>query len=334
MATLNSNNFHVSSALLAFGLAGGSAFMFVKLLVGELTPLQLVTGRVAMASLPLLVMMVITGSDPRISARFLASVTLLAVTDTIAPYLLIAWSQLHVSSSMAALLISTMPLFTTLIASRTAKDETSTSTAIAGMVIGFLGIAVLTGPEALNVTNTSALGAFAVITAAACYAAGAVYSKSLMRSADPIGLSAIKLASATLILVPLTAYLDGVQGYATLSSEGWLGLTAVGLVSTGVGRCVYQWVIGVAGSVRASLVTYIIPVVALFLGWAVLDEPIGLRTIVGASLIISGVASAMYGPQLTSRPRVKGFLRGTAPRLAAFKAVSKKPSRELTAAVK
>lgn len=209
--------------------------MFVKLLVGELTPLQLVSGRVAMASLPLMVMMLATRSVPAITARFLAGATLLALVDTIAPYLLIARSQLHVSSATAALLTSTMPLFTTLIAVRTTKDEGVGRTAVLGLVTGFLGVAVLVGPQALDVTSVSALGAFAVIVAAVLYAAGAVYSRSLVRYANPVGLSAVKLTIATLMLVPVVAGLDGLQDYASLSLHGWLGLIAVGFVSTGLG---------------------------------------------------------------------------------------------------
>jgi drug/metabolite transporter (DMT)-like permease len=98
--------------------------------------------------------------------------------------------------------------------------------------------------------------------------------------------------------LPATAATDGLDGYAALSLNGWAGLTAVGVVSTGLGRCVYQWIIATAGSVRASLVTYIVPVVALFLGWAVLGEPVGLATLTGAALIVAGVAFVMYGAQI------------------------------------
>jgi drug/metabolite transporter (DMT)-like permease len=118
----------------------------------------------------------------------------------------------------------------------------------------------------------------AATTAALCYAAGAVYSRTLLRGTDAVGLSAIKLALATGLLLPITLAFEGLGDFATLSGRGWLGLLVLGLVSTGLGRCIYQWVIATSGSVRASLVTYIVPVVSLLLGWLVLGETPSLRT--------------------------------------------------------
>jgi drug/metabolite transporter (DMT)-like permease len=299
--------------LLGFGVTAGSAFMFVKLLVGEITPMQLVAGRVAIASVPLLVLMAIAGSMPKLSRPFLAGAMLLAIIDTIGPYLLISWSQQHVSSSTAALVVSTMPLFTTIIASSTAGDEGMSSGAVLGLASGFLGVGVLAGPEAFDVTSNSALAVFAVLFAALCYAVGAVYSRTLLRLADPLALSAVKLALATFMLLPATAATDGLGAFESLSRAGWLGLITVGFVSTGIGRCVYQWVIARAGSVRASLVTYIVPVVALLFGWVFLDEPAGPATLAGAVLIIVGVALVMFGPQLKSLARSAGSMLTSLP---------------------
>jgi drug/metabolite transporter (DMT)-like permease len=271
--------------------------MFVKLLVGEITPVQLVAGRVALGASALLPMMVLTRSTPVLTRPLILGGAALALIDTVVPYLLISWSQRQVASSTAALLVSTMPLFTTIIVARTGEERVHVS-ALAGLASGFLGVAVLMGPDALDLRSGSALEVGAVVVAAACYAAGAVYSRTLKDLADPIGLSAVKLALATLALVPVMVAMDGVEAFGSLGWQGWLGLIAVGFVSTGLGRCIYQWVIVTAGSIRASLVTYIVPAVALLLGWAVLDEPLTASTAVGGGLIISGVAGVMYGPRL------------------------------------
>jgi drug/metabolite transporter (DMT)-like permease len=284
--------------LLAFGVTGGSAFLFVKLLVGEMTPLQITTGRAVMAAGPLLAMTVLTGSFPAMSARLVKGAALLALLDTIAPYILIAWAQIQINSSTAALMVATMPLFTTVIVAGTRREGGVTSTAISGLGIGFLGMAVLAGPQALSITSAGSVGMFAAMLAAALYAAAAVYSRTLMHLADPLGLSTVKLMIASLLLVPATAAVDGLQSFASLSSQGWLGLVATGFISTGLGRLVYQWVIVTAGSVRASLVAYIVPLVALVLGWAVLGERVSVTTLTGGGLIAAGVAGVLYGRQL------------------------------------
>jgi drug/metabolite transporter (DMT)-like permease len=284
-------------AVVAFGFAVGTNFMFVKLLVGEISPLQLVTGRLALAAAPLLALTMIY-SRPRITVPFVTGAAVLGAIDTVAPYLLIAWGQQSVASSTAALLIATMPFFTTLLAARTSESASVTSTAVRGLLCGLAGIALLAGPSAFDPSSSGTWGMLAVLTAAFCYAAGAIYSRTLSHHADPVALSAVKLALATCFLVPATASIEGFSSFATLSSQGWLGLVLLGFVSTGIGRCIYQWVVVTAGSVRASQATNIGPVVAVFVGWAFLGEPMGISTLTAASLIAAGVITVMYGSSL------------------------------------
>jgi drug/metabolite transporter (DMT)-like permease len=299
MKLLANKQTRVLLGLIAFGVTGGAAFMFVKLLVGELTPLQLTGGRVVTAAVPLLVMSALARSLPRLSSELLRGLTILAVLDTIAPYLLIAWAQLHVNSSTAGLLIGTMPLFTASIVAVTGREEAIAPTALAGLCTGFLGVALLAGPAAFQAGSASSLGVLAAVASAALYASAAVYSRTLMHLADPLGLSSVKLVIASLLLVPLAVAGGGLNAYGALSTHGWLALFMVGFVSTGIGRCVYQWVIVEAGSVRASLVTYIVPLVAILLGWLVLKEAVTAATIAAALLIASGVAGVLYGAQMS-----------------------------------
>ncbi len=92
----------------------------------------------------------------------------------------------------------------------------------------------------------------------------------------------------------------GVPDYS-LSVEAWLSLLALGVLGTGIAIIVYLWLVDNVGSVRSSLVTYIIPIVGLFLGWAVLDESVGASTILGSALIIAGVAAVVRGQAPSSQ---------------------------------
>jgi drug/metabolite transporter (DMT)-like permease len=87
----------------------------------------------------------------------------------------------------------------------------------------------------------------------------------------------------------------------SLSVEAWLSLLGLGIAGTGIGVAMYMWLIDNVGAVRSSTVTYIVPVIGLFLGWAVLDESIGLHTIIGFALIIAGVAAVMRGQAPSSQ---------------------------------
>jgi drug/metabolite transporter (DMT)-like permease len=170
-----------------------------------------------------------------------------------------------------------------------------------GIPLGFLGVVALTGGDVLNVTSGSTVGQLAVIGAAASYGAAAVYAKVLLRTEDALSLTGTKLAAGAVMAAFLVAVTEGVPAYAGLSVEGALSLVALGVLSTALAFTLYFWLVGAAGSVYASLVTYVVPVFGLLLGWAVLGEEIGPSTALGAVLIAAGVAAVMYGPALTSR---------------------------------
>jgi drug/metabolite transporter (DMT)-like permease len=187
-----------------------------------------------------------------------------------------------------------MPLFTALFAAVFLLEEQLTPARAFGLALGFFGVAVLTGGDVTDLSGSGLLGPLAMIGAAACYGAAVVYARFLLRQDDPLGLSGAQLAVGSLLVLPILLATRGVPDYS-LSIEAWLSLIALGVAGTGIGVAIYMWLVDNVGSVRSSLVTYIVPVVGLFLGWAVLDESIGLSTIVGFALIVAGVASAMRG---------------------------------------
>ena len=278
--------------LLALGCIWGSSFLFIKVIVDETGPVEVATGRLAIGALAILSFIAFRRLAIRWTPGVLAKVGVLALLANIAPFALIAWGQEHIESGTASVLNSTMPIFTSVFAAAFLLEERFTPARLAGLLLGFLGVLVLTGKDVLDVTDSSVLGQFAVIAAAACYGVGSVVSRTLLRSTDPISLSALQVTAGAFLSLPLLFAVTGTPDY-TLSAEAWLSLLALGAGGTGVAYVAYLWLIDVTGSVRASLVTYIIPIVGLFLGWAVLDEGIGLNTLGGSALIIGGVAIVM-----------------------------------------
>jgi drug/metabolite transporter (DMT)-like permease len=221
-------------------------------------------------------------------------VSVIAVTGTIVPFLLISWASGHIDSGLASVLNSSMPLFTALFAAA-AADEQITPARCAGLLIGFAGVAAMTGYAALDVSGDALAGQLAVVAAAASFAASAVYARGLMRTHDGIGLAGAQLAIAAVVSSLLFAAAEGTPDH-TLSAKVWLAIAVMGAVGAGVAYVAYIWLIGQIGSVRASLITYIMPIVALFLGWAVLGESIGVNTIGGMVLILAGIAMVMRAP--------------------------------------
>jgi drug/metabolite transporter (DMT)-like permease len=280
--------------LLALGATWGASFLFIKVIVEDTSPLEVAGGRLFFGALAVGVALAVRRTRPRWRPSLWAKVAVWALVGLVIPFILIAWAEEHIASGDASVLNSTMPLFTALIAAIFLMEERLTPLRLAGLAGGFLGVIVLTGGRIYDLGDSSILGQLAVVAAAACYGAGAVYARTLLEQEDPLNLSGGQLILGVVLVLPLLLVVRGTPDYA-LSVEAWLSLLALGVLGTGVALVAYMWLVDNVGSVRSSLVTYIIPIVGLFLGWAVLDESTGVNTIVGCALIVAGVAAVMRG---------------------------------------
>jgi drug/metabolite transporter (DMT)-like permease len=290
-----------------FGLGGvwGASFLFIKVIVDETGPLELVAGRMFFGALAVGLFVLYRRLPVPFQPRLIAGAAVLALVGNVIPFALIAWGEEHIDSGTASVLNSTVPVFTAVFAAALLEEEHFTAARLGGLVLAMFGILVLTGDDVLHITDASVLGQMAVIAAAACYGIAAVLARTLLKSQDPVGLSIVQLCMGTLLVIPILFIISGTPDYS-LSLEAALSLVALGVFGTGFGYIVYLWLIEKMGSVRASLVTYIVPVMGLLLGWLVLDESAGLNTILGALLIVAGVASVMRGqaPVRRSPPAV------------------------------
>jgi drug/metabolite transporter (DMT)-like permease len=289
-------------ALLALGATWGASFLFIKVIVDETSALEVAEGRIFFGALAVGVVLAIRKTPLRWQPSLWAKVTVWSLAGIVVPFILIAWAEEHIASGTASVLNSTMPLFTALFAAAFLLEEQLTPIRLAGLAVGFVGVIVLTGGDIYDFRDSSVLGQLAVVAAAACYGGGAVYARSLLRQEDPVVLTGGQLMIGTVLVLPLMLAVRGTPDYS-LSVEAWLSLLALGVLGTGIAIIVYLWLVDNVGSVRSSLVTYIIPIVGLFLGWAVLDESIGVSTILGSALIIAGVAGVVRG-QAPSRQRL------------------------------
>ncbi len=280
--------------LLALGATWGASFLFIKVVVEETSALELAEGRMFFGALAVGAVLAMKRSRLRWPYSFWFRVAVWSLFGIVAPFILIAWAEEHIASGTASVLNSTMPLFTTLFAAAVLAEEHFTPGRAAGLVVGFVGVIVLTGGDIYDFRDSNVLGQLAVVAAAACYGAGAVYARSLLKRVDPLELSGGQLMMGVLLVLPVMLGVRGTPDYS-LSVEAWLSLLTLGVLGSGAAFIVYMWLVDNVGSVRSSLVTYIIPIVGLFLGWAVLDESIGVNTVLGCALIIAGVAAVMRG---------------------------------------
>jgi drug/metabolite transporter (DMT)-like permease len=290
-----------AAALIAMGAAFGASFMFMKVLTDEISTFEIVAGRLVLAALVLAAVILVRGVPFNLTPRGIVQIGTLAVFDGIIPFSLVAWAETRIDAGIASLLISTMPVFTVIFAMVALPDERRAPVRLLAVPLGIGGVLVLSGGSVVSLGDGDAIGQLAVVVAACSYGLSGVYTKMLLRTNDPINLTGTKLAIGAAVASTLMVVTDGTPSYATLSAEGWLSLAGIGFLATAGAFTVYIWLVGRAGSVYSSMVTYVTPVFGVFLGWAILGESLGPETAAGAVLIATAVATVMFGPRLVER---------------------------------
>ena len=271
--------------LLALAAIWGSSFMFIKVAVEEVTPGVVVFARVLVATLALLPAVPFMIGWRRLWAdlrRYAYPLVVLGLFNASLPFWLLAWSEKRLDSGLAAVLQASTPLFTALVAFGFSRSDRVGGARLAGVVIGFLGVALLVGAQ----PHGDVLSALAVLGSAGCYAASALYAGARLRQTPPIVTSIGTLAVATIVTLPL--------GVSQLPSQvpSWKAvgsLVALGAVGLSLAYLLYFGLIAGAGASYAVLVTYLVPALALGYGAVFLDEPVTASALAGLALILVGV---------------------------------------------
>jgi drug/metabolite transporter (DMT)-like permease len=275
--------------LLLLGAIWGSSFLLIKLGLEDFTPIQVVEGRIVVAALVLLALLFARGA--RLPAGVWPSLALMAVVANIIPFMLITWGEEHISSSLAAILNSTTPLFTALLANIFLHTEKLTALRAIGILVGFAGVGVIVGGG----EQGSLGGQLAVVLASASYGVGFVYARRHLvgRAGTPLRLSAGQFLVAAVAFLPVAA-VDTAATAPDFGAKATISVLALGAVGTGLAYLLYYRLIEDVGATSASFVTYLIPIFGAVLGWALLDERIGWNVVAGAVLVLVGIALAEH----------------------------------------
>jgi drug/metabolite transporter (DMT)-like permease len=262
----------------------GIPYLFIKVAVDDgVPPGFLAWVRVVLGAAVLLGLAGRAGVLPSLRGRWKWFV-MFAVAEICIPFPLIAAGERHVSSSLAAIIVASAPLFVALLALRFDHTERPDRKRLVGLVIGLSGVVALMGVDVAG-RSDELLGALAIITAAFGYAVGPMVLKNKLADLDPRASMGIALAIAALILTPAAA-IDHPTSTPSLAAVG--SLVALGLFCTAAAFVFYGMLIAEVGAGRALVVTYINPVVAVGLGVAILGERPGAGAIAGLLLILAG----------------------------------------------
>jgi len=273
--------------LFALSVPWGCSFLFFKVLGAELPPLTIALGRVAIAAAVLGAALAAAGVSVAPFTRHWRDMLLLGLLNNAVPFSLFAWGETLVSSGTASVFNAMAPVLTVLALRAAGLSGPFTWNKWVGVLLGFAGVVVLAGPDALVGSNL--WGDLACLGAAGCYALGAPVMARL-RHLPPSGVAAGQLISSTLILVPAAALVDRPWALPAPSLRAWGALVGLALLSTALAYAVYFRLVARAGPANAMLVTYMVPLTALALGNLVLREPITLNALLGAGVILAGLA--------------------------------------------
>lgn len=298
------------SMFLLLSAIWGSSFLWISIALDEgVPPLTLVSLRTLFAGGLLVLVLLARGGRLPLHWDLWKRLIVLGATNIVIPFALIAWGQQYIATGMASILNAMVPLFTIIFATLALADEHITPAKLGGLGIGFVGVVVLAWPsiQAASVDDDAALavaGMLAVAGAAVFYGIASVYTRrrvagmriieqpdGSMRAPLPVEISLGSTVTAFIMISLLAVVLEQPGSGVSLpqSALGWVGLVWLGVLGTGVAYLLFFRLIERWGATRTTLVTYVIPLVAIALGFIVLGERLRPLELVGAVIIIAGV---------------------------------------------
>jgi drug/metabolite transporter (DMT)-like permease len=277
-------------AFILLGLIWGSSFLWIKIGVAEIGPFMLVTLRVLFGLAGLALITVIRRQRIPLDRSALLAFLFLGAVNTALPFTLISWGETHIDSALASILNGTMPLFTIIIAHFWLKDERINFQRSAGLLTGFLGVSILVTRDLAPGMQLRGdlLGELAVLAAAACYATAAAFTRRYVQGHAPLVQSMMSLFFADALLWTALPIAESPLRFPTLPIT-WLALVWLGLLGSCVAYLLYFFLINTWGPTRASLVTYVFPVVGVILGVTFLEEVADWRLFLGMVLVVGGI---------------------------------------------
>lgn len=266
----------------------GISYGFIKVAVDDgIPPAFVAWARVVLGAAVLVALAIRSGTLPRVRGRG-RFVLAYALVEICVPFPLIALGERHVASSLAAILIASVPLLIAGLAVRFDAAERASGRRLVGLLIGLAGVVALVGIDVAGHTD-ELLGAGAILLAALGYASGPMVLKRGLGDVDPRATMGASLAVAAVVLTPFAA-LD--PPTAVPSGGAVAALVVLGLLCTALAFVVFANLVRAIGPSRASVITYVNPVVALVVGIGALGERPGLGALGGLVLILVGSALA------------------------------------------
>jgi drug/metabolite transporter (DMT)-like permease len=272
------------AALLVFlSLLWGGGFVMAGLALRELPPVTVVFGRVAFGALFLLPLVLYFRSTlPRGFAGWMPF-AVMGLLNNVIPFALVAAGQTYITSGLASVINATTPLFTVMVTSAFG-EERLTGHKVAGVVMGFAGVAILRG-AGLDVSSAQTIGILLCLGGALSYGFSALWGRRRMKGVPPLTSAFCQTVSSSAILLLMMTAIDRPWTFSMPSATAWLSLVGLGIFATSIAYLVFYRILARSGATNVMLVTLLMPVSTIVLAHFALGETLGLREAVGALVI-------------------------------------------------
>ncbi len=276
--------------LVLLSVVWGGSFFFNGIALREFPTLSIVTTRVGLAALALLFLMKMLGQGIQLNRQILKAFFGMSFLNNVVPFSLIVWGQQHIASGVASILNATTPLFTMLVAHWFTTDEKINPRRLLGVLTGMGGVGLMMGLDSMESSGFHLLGQSAILLAAFSYGLAGVYGKRFAQlGISPLATATGQLCASSMILIPLTLWIDQPWTMTIPSIEGMGSLLGIALLSTALAYVIYFRLLKTAGATNLLLVTLLIPVSAIILGVFLLDESLEPQHLSGMAVISLGL---------------------------------------------
>lgn len=298
-----------SALLLAFAsiyVIWGSTYLGIRVAIETMPPFLMAGARFILSGAILLALLKVRGTAWPTFAQIRTN-TFIGMLLLLGGNGFVVWAEQSIPSGITALLIGVSPLSIVLTEWAWPGGTRPGAITMAALLLGFAGVTWLAAPwEAAADGGLDPLGASAILAASIFWAIGSIYSRHSKHGADPFLAAALQmLGGGAALLVAAAAHGDfGRFDASAISSRSWFAFTYLTAIGSLVGFSTFVWLMKNTTPARVATYAYVNPVVAVFLGWLLLDEPIGPRTLVASAVIVTAVAIITTQKTRPTKPKV------------------------------
>lgn len=273
-------------AFAAVYVAWGSTYLAIRIAVASVAPAMLAGVRFTVAGAGMLVALRVTGRQVLPRPRELRALAVVGALLLVGGNGLVVWAEQSVPSGLAALIIATVPLWMAGLAALPPSRERLPARAVLGLALGFVGVAILCAP---GIGTAGALrGEAALLLAALSWSCGSLYARRATTTVDPLVATGWEMLIGGVLLLAIAAAVPGGAGTRP-TAAGVAAIVYLIVFGSWIGFTAYVWLLAHAPAAKVATYAYVNPVIAVLLGWWLLDERVSLPVVAGSAVIVVAV---------------------------------------------